>query len=81
MKSKKTKQIDFTKPMDAETKKKLKGAGREDLIEAHEINMSGYAGILPNGNIVDRRERPEAIPVQKNSMFGIPEPKNLESDG
>lgn len=41
------------------------------------LNASGYAGILSNGNIVDRREFPEAIPVQKSSVFGTVEPKDL----
>ena len=63
--------------MTEETKKKLKDAGREDLIKIHEINMSGYAGCDRNGNIVDRREFPDAVPVQKNSIFNIPEPKKL----
>lgn len=63
--------------MTEELKQKLREAGREDLIKIHEINQSGYAGVLPNGNIVDRREHPEAIPVQKNSLFNIPEPKPL----
>lgn len=63
--------------MTEETKQKLREAGREDLIEIDEINKSGYAGILPNGNIVDRRKHPTAIPVQKNEMFGIPESKEL----
>ncbi len=39
------------------------------------LNASGYAGCLRNGNIVDRREFQEAIPVQKNSMFGVVDPK------
>jgi len=47
------------------------------LMKIKEINKSGYAGILPNGNIVDRREHPTAVPIQKNPMFGIPEPKEL----
>lgn len=47
------------------------------LMKIHEINKSGYAGVLPNGNIVDRREFPAATPVKKNSIFGIPEPKQL----
>jgi hypothetical protein len=63
--------------MNEEIKQKLREAGREDLIKIHEINQSGYAGCMPNGNIVDRREFPEAIPIQKNSIFGIPEPKKL----
>ena len=50
------------------------------LMKILEINKSGYAGVLPNGNIVDRREHPTAIPVQKNAMFNIPEPKKLEGE-
>lgn len=50
---------------------------REDLIEIHELNQSGYAGINPNGNIVDRREFPKATPIPENKMFGIPKPKDL----
>ena len=61
--------------MDKATKRKLKEAGREDLIEIFEINKSGYAGILSNGNIVDRRKYPKAIPVQENRLLGIPKPK------
>lgn len=64
-------------PMSEETKKIVREKGREDLIKVMEINDSGYAGVLPNGNIVDRREHPKAIPVQKNTMLGIPEPKPL----
>ena len=64
--------------MTEELKQKLKDAGCEDLIKIHEINQSGYAGVLPTGGIVDRREFPEAIPVQKNSLFGIPEPKKIQ---
>jgi len=41
------------------------------------LTKSGYAGILANGNIVDRREHPGAIPIPANSMFGTPEPKQL----
>lgn len=39
-----------------------------------EIVKSGYAGMLPNGNIVDRREHPNATPIQKNAMLGAPAP-------
>ena len=42
-----------------------------------ELNKSGYAGILPTGEIVDRREHPEAIPIQKNTMFNVSKPKKL----
>lgn len=60
-----------------ETVEKLQEAKRYDLIVIAYINESGYAGCLPNGNIVDRRFYPEALPVQKNSMLGIPQPKDL----
>ena len=49
----------------------------ESLRKVQEISKSGYAGCLPNGSIVDRREYPDAVPVQKNSLFGIPEPKTV----
>lgn len=39
-----------------------------------EIIKSGFAGTLPNGNIVDRRTHPNAIPVQENSLLGTPKP-------
>lgn len=64
--------------MDRETKIKLIEAGRHDLLEIHEINQAGYAGCLPNGNIVDRRLFPDAYPVRENSLLGIPKSKKLE---
>lgn len=63
--------------MTEETKKKLIEMGRQDLVEIHEINQAGYAGVLPNGRLVDRRKHPEAIPVQENKLLGIPKPKDL----
>ena len=66
--------------MDKETKQKLRDAGREDLIEIFKINKSGYAGVLSNGNIVDRRKHPEAIPVQENKLLEIPKPKKIKSE-
>lgn len=35
---------------------------------------SGHAGVLPNGNTVDRREHPEAVPMQESALLGIPPP-------
>ena len=61
--------------MTEEVKQKLHDAGREDLIRIHEINQSGYAGCARNGNIVDRREHPEAVPVPENKLLGIPPAK------
>jgi len=42
------------------------------------LNASGFAGVLPTGGIVDRRYYPEAIPVQKNTLFGVAEPKEIK---
>lgn len=47
------------------------------LLKIREIVSAGYGGCMPNGNIVDRREHPEAIPIQKNTMLDVPEPKKL----
>lgn len=63
--------------MTEETKNKLRAAGREDLIKGFEIMVSGYAGVLPNGEIVDRREYPNAVPIQENKLFNTPPPKPL----
>lgn len=64
--------------MKEEVKKFLIEKGRQDLVEIHEINESGYAGVLPNGNIVSRLEYPKAYPIQKSSVFGIPKPKKTK---
>ena len=64
--------------MTQEEKDKLIAAGKKYLVDIHEIHIAGYAGILGIiGTIVDRRMYPEAIPVAKNSLFGIPEPKSI----
>jgi len=63
--------------MTDENKKKLILAGRPDLVRIHELNASGYAGVTAEGELVDRRYNPDAIPVQKNSIFGTPTPKDL----
>lgn len=47
------------------------------LLETKEVMESGYAGVLSNGNIVDRRDFPEATPIQANRMFNTPAPKPL----
>lgn len=40
---------------------------------------AGFSGVLSSGHIVDRRIFPNAIPMQKNTLLGIPSPKiNLE---
>jgi hypothetical protein len=45
------------------------------LLKAIEAIKSGYGGVTPNGNIVDRREIPSASPIPANSLMGTPEPK------
>jgi sulfur carrier protein ThiS len=50
----------------------------KELLEIVELNKTGYAGVLPNGNIVDRRKHPNAIPIQENRMFGVVKPKPIK---
>lgn len=54
-----------------------KQARLKALMQTMEVIKSGYAGILPNGNIVDRREHPTAIPCQENSLLNTPKPKKI----
>ena len=58
-------------PESEETKRKILAK----LDEGIELIKSGYAGVLPTGKIVDRREYPSAYPMPENSLFGIPKPK------
>ena len=46
----------------------------DSLLEGIKISQSGYGGVLPSGQIVDRREYPTATPIQENSLFGTPKP-------
>lgn len=50
----------------------------EELMRVHKFTQEGYAGILPNGNIVDIREFPNAIPILENGLLGVPKPKKRE---
>lgn len=52
----------------------LRQKGGYDAMYIDLLNASGFAGVLPNGNIVDRRYHPDAIPIQKNSVFGVADP-------
>jgi hypothetical protein len=61
-------------------KEKMIADGYGAHVEILEINESGYAGILSNGNIVSRLQYPDAIPVPQNSLMGIPKPKRLKKD-
>jgi len=49
----------------------------KELNETLELIKSGYGGILSNGNIVDRREHPEAIAFQENLSLGTPKPQKI----
>jgi len=40
-----------------------------------ELTKSGYGGIDKTGKIVDRRENPDAVPIPKNELMSVPEPK------
>jgi len=55
----------------------LEATRLEHFTKIKVIIESGYAGVMPNGNIVDRRVEKSAIPIPANSMFGTPEPKPL----
>lgn len=59
---------------------KLQEDKRLDLILIAYINESGYAGVDKQGHIVDRRFFPDAVPVQENSLMGIPAPKELPGE-
>lgn len=50
----------------------------EQFEKYQKVKSEGYAGMLPNGNLVDRREFPNAIPLQYNQLLNIPHPKQLE---
>ncbi len=53
------------------------GFDKKILLLYKKLSDSGYAGIISNGNIVDRRIYPYAIAMQKSSILNIPKPKKL----
>lgn len=48
------------------------------LNQVLKITKAGYAGVMPSGTIVDRREFPNATPIPENSFMGIPKPKSVQ---
>ena len=64
--------------MNLEDYKKLEKLKAYEALWLELLNASGFAGVLPNGKIVDRRYFPEATPVEKNSIFGTSKPKTNE---
>lgn len=48
----------------------------EYMAKIQNLIKSGYAGVMPGtGMIVDCREFPEAVPIQKNTLLNAPESK------
>ena len=64
--------------MNLEDYKKLENLKAYEALLFELLNVSGYAGVMPDGRIVDRRYYPEATPIQKNSIFGTSKPKTNE---
>lgn len=64
--------------MTLEQYKKLEKLKAYEALWLELLNASGFAGVLPNGKIVDRRYFPEATPVEKNSIFETAKPKTNE---
>ena len=64
----------FTMP---DTKLDPTAAERIAAMQAHlEVKKAGYAGMsVHTGHLCDRRDEPDAIPIQKNSLLGVPEPR------
>lgn len=55
------------------------GAGQIAAGAAQMMNLihSGFAGVEPDGKIVDRREHSKATPLQQNTLLGVPKPQKL----
>lgn len=54
---------------------------RDALLKIKAVIESGWAGVNKLGNIVDRREHPDAVPIAANKMFNTPEPKSPNDRG
>ena len=63
--------------MKNEDYKKLEEKKAYEALWFELLNASGYAGVMPDGRIVDRRYYPESTLIQKNSKFGVSEPKDI----
>ena len=51
-----------------------------EIVAHEELKASGYMGVTRYGRQVDRRDFPDAIPVQANRLLGIPKPKKLKGE-
>jgi len=61
--------------MSDEYLKLAEAVGRHDLLRLWNLKRSGFAGIDRQGNIVDRRQCPKAMPIPANWLLEIPHPK------
>lgn len=64
--------------MTKESAQKCIENGRIDLVQHLYIKSLGYAGVSKFGQVVDCRKYPDSVPMQKNSLLDIPEPKSVE---
>jgi len=64
--------------MNTETYKKLLESKTFETLWFDLLNASGFAGCMPNGNIVDRRYFPESTPISENKLLGIEKPKIMQ---
>lgn len=44
------------------------------------LSKTGYAGLLPNGQVVDRRCIKGAMPIPANEQFDVPNPLPVAGD-
>ena len=51
----------------------------EEKLKLLEVIKKGFGGTVENGTIVNRREYPNATPIQQNTMLNAPAPKNLHT--
>jgi len=71
----KTESLDMTQEM----RTLLISKGRKDLVDIYDITQEGFAGVNQDGQIVDRRTNPSAIPIPENKLLGVPKPKTLDA--
>ena len=51
---------------------------QDERLKLLDVVKNGYGGVMGGtGMLVDRREYPEAVPLQKNQILNCPEPKRL----
>ena len=58
--------------------RKMKGIDIDEIKAIQKAVAAGYGGVLPSGQIVDRREHPEALPIPHSRSLGVPKPKSVK---